>query len=268
MSHTNSTTHYSLPQFVTSDKPAWLTDINNAYTAIDTGIYNAQTDATTAKNTADNAQADATAAGTAASTADNKAAGAIASIANLFDTTATYAVGDLVMYNSLLYKCTVAVSTPGAWTGTTNWTRTTVESEIPSDASMIPLTSSPSSPTTAAAIAEIGAINTTNTSETVASASWKTMATITLPKGKYIVNGILDFGTNSVGARIVMVDTEETNTNTYSNSTVVSGRATIQKINIYALNATTTIYLRAYQDSGSSMTVLGQLRAIRIDALS
>ena len=48
MSHTNSTTHYSLPQFVTSDKPAWLTDINNAYTAIDTGIYNAQTDATTA----------------------------------------------------------------------------------------------------------------------------------------------------------------------------------------------------------------------------
>lgn len=56
MSHTNSTTNYSLPQFVGTDKPAWLTDINGAFSAIDTAVKNvsdaattAGTDATTAK---------------------------------------------------------------------------------------------------------------------------------------------------------------------------------------------------------------------------
>ena len=36
MSHTNSTSNYSLPQFVGSDTPAWLTDVNGAMSAIDT----------------------------------------------------------------------------------------------------------------------------------------------------------------------------------------------------------------------------------------
>ena len=38
MSHTNTTPNYNLPQFVGSDKPAWLTDVNNAMSAIDTAI--------------------------------------------------------------------------------------------------------------------------------------------------------------------------------------------------------------------------------------
>ena len=153
MGHTNSTTNYSLPQFITTDKPAWLTDINGAFSAIDSGLHTAQSDATTAKNTADSAQSDATAAGTAASTAGNKADGAIASIADAFDTTATYAVGDLVMYNSLLYTCSTAVTTPGSWTGTTNWSRTTVESQIPStDNSISHYTGTPTAGSTAEAI--------------------------------------------------------------------------------------------------------------------
>lgn len=55
MSHTNSTTNYSLPQFLGTDKPAWLGDINPAMSAIDTqmkanadGVTGAQSDATTA----------------------------------------------------------------------------------------------------------------------------------------------------------------------------------------------------------------------------
>ena len=39
MSHTKSTTHYSFPQFVASDTPAWLTDINQAFSSIDSEIY-------------------------------------------------------------------------------------------------------------------------------------------------------------------------------------------------------------------------------------
>lgn len=48
MSHTNSTTNYSLPQFVGTDKPAWLGDINPAMSAIDTAIKTASDNATTA----------------------------------------------------------------------------------------------------------------------------------------------------------------------------------------------------------------------------
>lgn len=36
MSHTNTTTNYSLPQFQGTDKPAWLGDINPALSTIDT----------------------------------------------------------------------------------------------------------------------------------------------------------------------------------------------------------------------------------------
>lgn len=48
MSHTNSTTNYNLPQFLGTDKPAWLGDINPAMSAIDTAIKNASDSATTA----------------------------------------------------------------------------------------------------------------------------------------------------------------------------------------------------------------------------
>lgn len=127
MSHTNSTPNYSLPQFLPTDKPFWLTDINGAFSAIDSAI-----DA--AKDAADNAQSDATQAltdagnaSTAASTADGKGSGAVASIADTFDPTSTYSVGDYVMYNNLLYVCTTAVTTPGAWNAG-SWSRTTVES--------------------------------------------------------------------------------------------------------------------------------------------
>lgn len=50
MSHTNSTANYSLPQFISSDKPGWLTDVNAGYSTIDTAIKGAS-DAATAVDT-------------------------------------------------------------------------------------------------------------------------------------------------------------------------------------------------------------------------
>lgn len=155
MGHTNSTTHYSLPQFLTSDKPAWLTDINNAMSDIDTAVYNAQSDATTAGNNATQALSDASSASTAAATADAKGAGACASIETAFDSTAVYAVGAKVMYNSLLYRCTVAVTTPGPWTGSANWERITVNSIIPANAANLPLGNTTPTGSTAEAIANL-----------------------------------------------------------------------------------------------------------------
>ena len=130
MAHTNSTTNYSLPQFVPTDKPAWLTDINGAFSDIDTAVHTAQTKADDAYTNAGTAQGDATSALTNAAAADSKASGALASIEAAFDPTTIYSVGARVIYNSLLYRCTVAVVTPGPWTGSDNWERITVDNLI------------------------------------------------------------------------------------------------------------------------------------------
>lgn len=52
MSHTNSTANYNLPQFIGTDKPTWLTDVNGAMSSIDTAIKNASDTATTASGDA------------------------------------------------------------------------------------------------------------------------------------------------------------------------------------------------------------------------
>lgn len=130
MSHTNSTTNYNLPQFITTDKPAWLTDVNNAYSAIDIGIHAAKTAADSAQSDATLALTNAGTAQTTANTASSTASGAIASISEDFIDSATYSVGDLVIYNNLLYKCHTAVVVPGAWTGSANWSRTDMDSII------------------------------------------------------------------------------------------------------------------------------------------
>lgn len=92
MAHSNSTTNYALPQFVGSDKPAWLTDVNTAMSAIDTQMKAnanaaaaADTKATTADTKATNAATAAGNAATAAANAQNTAnsqAGAITSLGN------------------------------------------------------------------------------------------------------------------------------------------------------------------------------------------
>lgn len=52
MSHTNTTPNFNLPQFVGTDKPAWLTDINQAFLNIDTAIKSAKDSADTATGSA------------------------------------------------------------------------------------------------------------------------------------------------------------------------------------------------------------------------
>lgn len=50
MSHTNSTANYALPQFVGSDTPGWLTDVNSAMADIDAAIYARQQGVSTNAN--------------------------------------------------------------------------------------------------------------------------------------------------------------------------------------------------------------------------
>lgn len=73
MAHTNQTEHYNLPQFVGSDIPSWLVDVNQAYTAIDSAIYAAKNTADVASNTAGSASTVAQDAKSAAEVATNTA---------------------------------------------------------------------------------------------------------------------------------------------------------------------------------------------------
>lgn len=60
MSYTNQTQHYGLPQYVGTDVPAWLTDVNGAFAAIDTGMNAAKVQADRAATAAGQAANDIT----------------------------------------------------------------------------------------------------------------------------------------------------------------------------------------------------------------
>ena len=62
-------------------------------------------------------------------TIDDIMHGSQVSAADAYDTTATYAVGDLVMYGYELYRCTTAVEIAEAFDAS-KWTRTTLAQEI------------------------------------------------------------------------------------------------------------------------------------------
>lgn len=53
MGSTNKTAHYNLPQFIGTDKPGWLTDVNDAMQKTDEGIYQAAVAAQGAQTSAD-----------------------------------------------------------------------------------------------------------------------------------------------------------------------------------------------------------------------
>ncbi len=50
-------------------------------------------------------------------------------IAPAYDSTATYSIGDYVIYNNGLYKCSTTISTAEAWTAA-HWTQTTIMAEL------------------------------------------------------------------------------------------------------------------------------------------
>lgn len=54
MPHTNSTSNYQLPQFLGSDKPQWLTDVNPAYETIDGAMHTNAENITSVTNSFNN----------------------------------------------------------------------------------------------------------------------------------------------------------------------------------------------------------------------
>lgn len=111
MSHTNSTPNYNLPQFVGTDKPTWLNDVNGAMSSIDTqmkanadGVTTADTNATTALNRAGELTNLNTADKTSLVNAVNEVntgLGVTSGVASSASTTATNALNKINTFESL-----------------------------------------------------------------------------------------------------------------------------------------------------------------------
>ena len=126
MSHTNRTTNLQLPQFIASDKPTWLGDVNGAMLAIDTAYGNIEATANGATSTANNALTNANNAVTTANQASSDASDAV-SDASLALTTANNAISTA---NSASSTASSALSTANSASSTASSALSTANSAI------------------------------------------------------------------------------------------------------------------------------------------
>ena len=106
--------------------------------------------------------------------------------------------------------------------------------------------------------------NNTFTGIPTVSGTWKTLASFNPPSnGIYIIDTNVSFAAGT-GNRILIVDTSETDTNTATNSVAAEGRACLQKVKLYSLLTTDTVYIRGYQNSGSNMNLTGSYRLLKV----
>ena len=103
MGHTNSTANLSLPQFIGSDKPTWLGDINGAFSDIDAYVGTNDAAVSAAASDASSAVAQAASAVSTANAANTTAGNA--------STAATNAVGTANNAMSLVNQTNVKVGT-------------------------------------------------------------------------------------------------------------------------------------------------------------
>lgn len=105
-----------------------------------------------------------------------------------------------------------------------------------------------------------------NSNVTVVTATATNICSVTLAAGTWIVKGHLSFTANTSGYRIVSIGTSK---QWSTDNTVLVGAATTQgsrliTTEVFTLTASTTYYLVAYQNSGSTLTCGGNLQAVRV----
>lgn len=98
----------------------------------------------------------------------------------------------------------------------------------------------------------------------LASGSFGTLATRSFDPGAYLILCTVSFQDATAGVRIVLIDTTETNNNYVGNSAIASGRACLQFFRPITLTATTTLYFRAYQNSGGDITASWRYSFIKL----
>lgn len=104
----------------------------------------------------------------------------------------------------------------------------------------------------------------------VASGSWKTVASITLPRGIWILSGYTQYNSNSTGIRsTVLSESQDDGTSTRNmssdlNNNTGNNTSKLHFVDIYQIASEVTYYLNAYQNSGSAITTYGRMVAIKI----
>lgn len=108
-------------------------------------------------------------------------------------------------------------------------------------------------------------------SVSVSSGSWKTIATVNLTEGVWIVSAFAQFNSNATGRREAMFSTvQDDGSNpvrsmSRDNQVPVNGALTFCRfVDIYEITSDTTYYLNAYQNSGSALITYGRAYAVRI----
>lgn len=104
----------------------------------------------------------------------------------------------------------------------------------------------------------------------VSNNAWKTVASITLPRGIWILSGYTQFNSNSTGIRSTVLSTsQDSGTSTRNMSSDLrtntgNNTSKLHFVDIYQIATQTTYYLNAYQNSGSAITTYGRMTAIKI----
>lgn len=121
------------------------------------------------------------------------------------------------------------------------------------------------------AIYTLGTIsNDAASSVSVANNAWTEVASITLDKGTYIITGYCQFASSATGVRRILISTTSAGTTMFTRGAVSSGNASNGVpsdetcVVLVELSASTTLYMNAYQNSGSSLTAYPSLSAMRI----
>ena len=125
------------------------------------------------------------------------------------------------------------------------------------------------------ALANVGTVyNTSVTDVSVSSGTWKSIASLSLPKGTFLVNGNPRFGAvTNKGTRQMCLNTSS-NANGTHGKVVIDFQASsgsgnvigMQSSYIFSLSSPTTVYINVYHTQGSALTVSAELQAVCISA--
>ena len=107
-------------------------------------------------------------------------------------------------------------------------------------------------------------------SVSVASGSWKTVASMTFPRGVWLLTAFAQFASNTSGRRSVKLCASQDDSTAIRNMSSdyqapVNGDITLCRfVDVLQVASQTTYYLNAYQNSGSSLTTYGRMTAIKL----
>ena len=125
-------------------------------------------------------------------------------------------------------------------------------------------------------LADIGSTQSAEPSAvSVASSTWRSVATVLLPPGRWLILGTARFESNSTGRRGILFSTSSSVSGSdnavgqlaVNSQSATSGSYTYVQthwITNLLTSQSTTFYLHGWQNSGSALSVLGRIKAIRI----